>query len=276
MPPSSWLTASAWESLALGLSGSAKLNAATLTGSLRRAGARAPGSTTSRRRSRVAEPPTARAVGRCRLRGRRVLGVGCLVADQDDGLLALVALDDEDGGVLLGRAALGDQRDGQVLAGLELHRRRGDLRRGRGLRARGRDGRRDQARGRQERAVVARAHRLVLPGRPPRPREQAGQARRRPGRARRAARAARRSRPPPLVATVFAMRWPIRSAPITGRVEREQPHDRRHHAERALVGHRVDDVRSAPPRRRRELGQQEDRAERHADQDRHDHQHPER
>src|SRR6476660_1431683 len=34
MPPSSWLTASAWESLARGLSGSAKLNAATLTGSL--------------------------------------------------------------------------------------------------------------------------------------------------------------------------------------------------------------------------------------------------
>ena len=34
MPPSSWLSASAWESSARGLSGSAKLKAATLTGSL--------------------------------------------------------------------------------------------------------------------------------------------------------------------------------------------------------------------------------------------------
>ena len=56
--------------------------------------------------------------------------------------------------------------------------------------------------------------------------------------------------------------------------EREDPHDRGQQTGQRLVGHRPDDVRAALPCRRGELREQQDRAERHAQQHRDDDEHP--
>ena len=127
----------------------------------RRAGRRRRGIGGGRRRGR-------RGGAGCRLvERRRPAGVGRLGADEDRRLVAVVALDHEQRRVLLGRAPARDQRH-REMAARGQPRRSGDA----GRTRRG-GGRADGLDGAHQRAAVGRPHGVVLPGRPPRPGEQA-------------------------------------------------------------------------------------------------------
>ena len=148
-------------------------------------------------------------------------------------------------------------------------------------RADGRGGAEHELPDAQQRAVVGRAHGLVLARRPPGPGQQA---RRAPAVA--ATSAARRGGPvrrstcAPWSRRSGRCCWTIRTVPSTGSASAKsrtiEASSGRIWPPPAWSGIADDDVRAALPRRRRELGQQQDRGQRHADQDRHDHQHPDR
>ena len=155
MPPSLVLVASAWESPSPGAWGS--LNGSWAAGAVGVAGGLAVDD------DDPLPPPGSSNWGALR-------GVGRLRADEDRGLVAVAAaVDHEQRRVLLGRPAARDQRDREVTARRQAGRRGDAVRAGHGGRGADRPERADQ------RAVVGRADRLVLAGRPPGPREHGDQ-----------------------------------------------------------------------------------------------------